>query len=307
MQVDKVTSIELPKGFESVFSLRIDIETVNCLLKGVPVLLNLLKNYKTKATFFVPMGPDNLSKNYKIKDIPKYLRLEPLKKFGLKNIFHGTLIPSPDFAKLYALNLKNIVHHGHEVGLHGYNHTKWVKLIRNLPDEEVEKLFLKGYNEYIKVYEKKPKAFASPEFMWTEKTLSLLDQYNFLYGSDIRGSLPLQPKIKGKLFKTLQIPVTLPNLEELRNTGMNDRKALEVVCKKIEEKINSKSLGVLLIHPSYEALWKQELLHTIFDYIERNRNRLWIAKMEEVATWYNSQQYPAKPRIEQKNESAENS
>lgn len=143
--------------------------------------------------------------------------------------------------------------------------------------------------------------------MWTEKTLSLLDQYNFLYGSDIRGSLPLQPKIKGKLFKTLQIPVTLPNLEELRNTGMNDRKALEVVCKKIEEKINSKSLGVLLIHPSYEALWKQELLHTIFDYIERNRNRLWIAKMEEVATWYNSQQYPAKPRIEQKNESAENS
>ena len=78
--------IEWPKGARCAFCFRVDVETTNCLLHGVPPMLKAFDEYDFKATFFVPMGPDRLSRNFKPKDLPRYLQLEPMKKFGLKNM-----------------------------------------------------------------------------------------------------------------------------------------------------------------------------------------------------------------------------
>ena len=41
------------------------------------------------------------------------------------------------------------------------------------------------------------------------------NDFNLLYGSDTRGTTPFYPVIQGDRFKTLQIPTTLPTLDEL--------------------------------------------------------------------------------------------
>ena len=44
---------------DSIFSLRIDIDTRNGLVKGVPKLLDLLDKYDVKASFYIPMGKES--------------------------------------------------------------------------------------------------------------------------------------------------------------------------------------------------------------------------------------------------------
>ena len=278
--------IEWPNGSRAAFCLRVDVESENCLIKGVPILLDLFNEYDIKVTFFLPMGPDRLGANFKVRSLPRYLHLDPLMKFGLKNLLHGLVLPPPNMGKRYSSEMRAIANYGHEVGLHGYDHTRWAQSLRYVPDEEVQKLFIKGFEEYTKVFGKRPKAFASPEFVWTPATLEMLDQHQFLYGSDTKGSLPFWPKIRGRAFKTLQVPVTLPNLEELSHRGISDRKALMLLCKVLEKKIRMGGLATLLIHPSYEGIWKKDLLLSLLDFITKKRDELWIVPMEEVAKWW---------------------
>ncbi len=281
------TPVEWPRGFKTAICIRVDVETVNCLLRGVPNLLELFDKYSFKATFFVPMGPDCLGRNFKTSDLTRYLRLVPLKKFGLKNLLYGLLLPPPEMGK-HRSELTSIAEHGHEVGLHGYNHAEWARSL-HLPQQDTEKMFLKGYNEFTEIFGKRPKAFSSPEFKTTEHILSMLDRYDFLYGSDSRRQTPFWPKNERRTFETLQVPVTMPNLEELSWRGMSDREALKHVYSELEKKIEFGGLAVFLIHPSYEGLWKRSLFSALLNFIDRRRDELWITTMEEVTRWWLSQ------------------
>ncbi|MBS7625179.1 polysaccharide deacetylase family protein [Candidatus Bathyarchaeota archaeon] len=278
-----------PNGSKAAFTLRADVETSNCLLKGVPALLKILEEYGLKATLFIPMGPDRTLIGFDRSRLKSYLRLSPIKKFGLKTILGWLTNPRVDMGELCAkMGLSNL--NGHEIALHGYNHAGWAKSIRRKTPREVRALFMRGYNEYRQVFGKKPLGFASPEFKWTPKTLSLLDELGFLYGSDFRAEAPFKPIIGGRAYKTIQIPVTLPNLEELSWTGLSDNKAVKAIIESIEAKINSGGLAVLLIHPSYEALWKRSQLEAILKYVAENRDKLWTATMSEIARWLTSKE-----------------
>jgi len=277
------SEIQWPKGFKAAFTLRVDVETSNCLLKGVPYLLKTLKKYDLKATFFIPMGPDRMLMGFNRSRVRSYLKLNPLRKFGLKAIISLLANPRIDMGELCVkMGLNSL---GHEVALHGYDHACWARSIHEKKPREVRVLFMMGYSEYRRVFGREPLGFASPEFKWTPETLSLLDELGFLYGSDFKGRTPFRPTINGRAYKTIQIPVTLPNLEELSWAGISDEKAAEIIMKSIRAKIMSKGLAILLIHPSYEALWKRRQLEAILNYVAENRNNLWTATMGDIATW----------------------
>lgn len=278
--------IEWPEGARSALCFRVDVESVNCLLHGVPAMLKAFDEYDFKATFFVPMGPDRLGRNFKPKDLPRYLNLEPVKKFGLKNLLHGLLLPTPDIGKDYGPELRRIGGRGHEVGLHGFCHADWARTIRRLPDEEVEDIFLKGYRDFIHVFGARPKGFASPEFKFTEKVLDMLDRLGFLYGSDVRSQFPFWPRLRGRRLRTLQVPVTLPNLEELSWMGLSDEEAFKHICSEVEKKMRSGGLAVLLTHPSYEGLWKHRLFSALLKFLSEKREELWVTTIEEAADWW---------------------
>ncbi|MEM2370858.1 MAG: DUF2334 domain-containing protein [Candidatus Bathyarchaeia archaeon] len=281
------SEIQWPSGFKAAFTLRVDVETSNCLLKGMPPLLKILEEYSLEATFFIPMGPDRTLMGFDRSRLKSYLRLSPLRKFGIKTLLSWLANPRIDMGELCVkIGLNNL--NEHEIALHGYDHAGWAKSIYRKTPREARELFMKGYNEYRRVFGKKPLGFASPEFKWTMESLSLLDELDFLYGSDFRAEAPFKPVMGGKAYKTIQIPVTLPNLEELSWSGLNDDRAVKTVVKSIEAKIKSGGMAVLLIHPSYEALWKKRQLEAILRYVSENRDKLWTATMGEMAEWLTS-------------------
>lgn len=273
-----------PDGFKAAFSLRVDVESSNCLLKGVPILLGILERYDLRATFFIPMGPDRVGVSFDRGRVGSYLKLNPLRKFGLKAILRGSLLPPLDLGEIcLKMGLKAS---RYEIALHGYDHSGWVHAVRRGCPWMVGALFRKGYSEYRRIFGGAPKGFASPEFRWTIEILEMLDEFNFLYGSDFRGRLPFKPRVNGRIYRTLQIPVSLPNLEELSWAGLRDDKALKAVVKAIEGVIRRGGLAVLLVHPSYEVLLKRSLLESILEYVDRRRDDLWVATMSEVAEYW---------------------
>jgi len=286
--VEDAGPLDWPDGSRAAFCLRVDVDTSNCLIKGVPALLRALKEHDIRATFFVPMGPDRLGRNFNPACLREYLRLVPLRKFGAKNLLYGLLLPPPDMGNLLSTQLAYFSEDGHEFALHGYDHARWAQSLRGYSDEEVRRLFLRGRSQYESVFGESPEGFASPEFQWTSASLDMLDEFGFLYGGDFRGSRPFWPRLNSRSLKTLQIPVTLPNLEELSRSGMSDKQALKAVCLSLEEKIRSGGLAVLLVHPSYEGLYKRDMLLALLDFISDRRDKLWLATMRGVAKWWMS-------------------
>ncbi|MEX2739510.1 MAG: hypothetical protein Q6356_010645, partial [Candidatus Wukongarchaeota archaeon] len=102
-----------------VFGLRVDVDTIHGLEMGVPVLLDLLRDYSVKASFFVPMGPDRTGRNFfhALGRIKRHRGVNPLKKYGAKNALYGFLLPSPKFYESGLKELKKAFFNGHEVAL----------------------------------------------------------------------------------------------------------------------------------------------------------------------------------------------
>lgn len=276
-----------PNGFKAAFALRVDVEASSCLLRGIPALWEILEEHEIKASFFIPMGPDRTWLGFNWARAKSYLKLEPLRKFGLKTIMRGLLSTPSEMGRLCIESGVNQLR-GCEFALHGYDHAGWVRGIRRKAPGEVKAILLRGICEYRRVFGRKPLGFASPEFKWTAETLRLLDELGFKYGSDFRADAPFKPVINGLTLKTIQIPVTLPNLEELSWAGLSDNEALKAILKSLEAKINSGRLAVLLIHPSYEALWKRRQLETVLRHVAENRGKLWITTMDKIAEWASS-------------------
>lgn len=274
-----------PGGLEAAFSLRVDVETSNCLIRGLRVLNGILEEHGLKATVFIPMGPDRVWMGFNRSRVKGYLRLNPVRKFGLKTLMGGLLFPPWDMGELCIEAGVNRL--GHEFALHGYDHAGWARTIRGKPPHEAMALFMKGYSEYRRVFGKPPMGFASPEFKWTAETLRLLDTLGFKYGSDFKSEAPFKPVIGGAAYNTLQIPVTLPNLEELSLAGLSDAKALKAVEMALDWKIRSGGLAVLHIHPSYEVLFKKDIFEALLKYVDARRDRLWTATMAEIADYWN--------------------
>jgi peptidoglycan/xylan/chitin deacetylase (PgdA/CDA1 family) len=68
---------------------------------------------------------------------------------------------------------------------------------------------------YERVLKCSPKSAAAPGWQVNPVSLTVQDRLRFLYCSDTRGSFPFLPMCQGQAYQTLQIPTTLPTLDEL--------------------------------------------------------------------------------------------
>ena len=68
---------------------------------------------------------------------------------------------------------------------------------------------------YVKALKISPQSFAAPGWQATDTSLTVQDRQRFLYCSDTRGVFPFLPMMQGQIYQTLQIPTTLPTLDEV--------------------------------------------------------------------------------------------
>jgi undecaprenyl phosphate-alpha-L-ara4FN deformylase len=71
---------------------------------------------------------------------------------------------------------------------------------------------------YRAILNEAPKAFAAPGWRTSETASRLLDDFGFSYRSDTRGRVPFRCRVGEQILHTIEIPTTLPTLDEVMGT-----------------------------------------------------------------------------------------
>ena len=246
------------------FTLRVDVESDRGIKDGLPKLLDLLKKYELKASFYLVMGGESnifeiLRYNKKIESSAE----RSIKVWSLTDKLRMTLFPK-DFVKANKKILQRILDEGHELGIHGWKHREWT---RGLDKIDVKDRINRAINRYDNLFGQKPISWASPGFNINDNTLSILEEEGIRYISDFTGN-------KSKLYSKIKnIPMTIcgenrtPIIEYLTSIGKDD----DEIFEEIKEKILTNNLASFYIHDLYETRFKLELLEKIFRVIKNKQ------------------------------------
>ncbi|TWU38058.1 putative 4-deoxy-4-formamido-L-arabinose-phosphoundecaprenol deformylase ArnD [Candidatus Brocadiaceae bacterium S225] len=244
-----------------VISLKIDVDTYQGMEKGVPVLLEILKKYGIKATFFLSFGPDNSGKAVwnifrRRGFLSKMLRTGAPRMYGIKTMLYGTLLPAPLIAAAMHQVVDSVRKGGHEIGVHAWDHRLWQDNLGKLSAGRIKEEFEKSFDAFRSILGAEPKATAAPAWFCNLTSLKIQDSLNLEYSSDTRGRLPFYPRINGDEFKTLQIPTNQPCIEELIGLDLIDSNNL--VDYQIEY-LREEAPNIITIHAEVEGnIYKDE-------------------------------------------------
>ncbi|MBA4417413.1 MAG: 4-deoxy-4-formamido-L-arabinose-phosphoundecaprenol deformylase [Syntrophus sp. (in: bacteria)] len=231
-----------------------DVDSHVGMRQGTPVLLSLFRKYNINASFFVPMGKDDTGWTVKRVFTRKGFlknqgRIGILDTWGLKTLMYGILLPGPEIAGKNKDLLRVIVQEGHEAGIHGLDHVYWHDHIKHLNKEKTESILGKAIDTYRAVLGTAPLSFAAPGWMINRHALAFFESHGFAYTSDTRGRQPFFPVMEGTRFKVLQVPTTLPTLDEVVGVVGTDPASLaEYYFNLLEEGVN-----ILTIHTQLEG------------------------------------------------------
>jgi undecaprenyl phosphate-alpha-L-ara4FN deformylase len=201
-------------------SIKIDVDTLEGFCKGVPALMEVLEAHRVKASFFLALGPDHsgraIFRIFRQRGfLEKMWRTRAPALYGFKTMCYGTLLPGPQIGAAAPHLLPRLAAAGHEVGLHGYDHVRWHDHLFHLSPEEVAGEIAQAQKTYIGLMGRPAAAFAAPGWQCSLTSRTALAAQNFLYGSDTRGATPYFPAFGNRVTSVLEIPTTLPTLDEL--------------------------------------------------------------------------------------------
>lgn len=200
-------------------AIKIDVDTERGTRIGVPNLLKLFQQYNIPATFLFSLGPDNTGRAIKRIFRPGFLkkvsRTSVVSTYGFRTLMNGVLLPGPHIGKKHAALMREVRTQQHEVGIHCYDHVHWQDNVNKMSSTEVLKEFTKACDEFQRVFATAPKTAGAAGWQANANSLAAYDAMNLLYGSDARGTQPFFSHADGITFNTLQIPTTLPTLDEL--------------------------------------------------------------------------------------------
>ena len=200
--------------------LKVDVDTLNGLTEGVPALLHIFAARGIRASFFVALGPDNSGRAvFRIFRQPgfldKMLRNQAPSIYGLRTMLYGTLLPAPRISEAAVGVLPRLEAIGHEVGLHGFDHVHWHDWLLTMSREEVDKEIREAQASFTEILGVPASSFAAPGWQATQISRTALAEAGMLYASDTRGTHPFFPRFGSWVSPLLEIPTTLPTLDEL--------------------------------------------------------------------------------------------
>jgi undecaprenyl phosphate-alpha-L-ara4FN deformylase len=201
-------------------ALKVDVDTFRGTRDGVPALLEELAAAGVRATFFFTVGPDNSGRAVlrifrKRGFLAKMLRTNAARMYGWRTALYGTLLPAPEIGRRCRATLAAVRAAGHEVGLHAWDHVTWQDRLERLPRAAVEAQLDRGIAAFATIFGEAPRAFAAPAWFCTADAFAALDERGFDYLSVSRGAAaPFFPRLGGRTLGTLEVPTTLPTLDE---------------------------------------------------------------------------------------------
>ncbi|OLD30914.1 MAG: hypothetical protein AUG01_10995 [Candidatus Rokubacteria bacterium 13_1_20CM_2_69_58] len=204
---------------QATVALRVDVDTRRGLEEGVPRLLELFRRSTLRASFFVTMGPDRSGVAIRRALRPGFLlkmwRTNPFRLYGLRTLLSGTLLPAPPVGAGAPALLRQIADAGHEVALHGWDHVGWQDRIDRLAPSAIRADLTSAARAFVAIFGQAPRASAAPGWRTSPEALVIQEDWGLRYASDTRGDAPFRPWAAGGSLKTIQVPTTLPTMDEL--------------------------------------------------------------------------------------------
>jgi undecaprenyl phosphate-alpha-L-ara4FN deformylase len=236
-------------------AIKIDVDTERGTKVGVPGLLDLLASHKIQASFLFSLGPDNTGRAIRRIFRPGFLkkisRTSILEIYGWRTLLNGLLWPGPHIGNLHGNIMRQARDQGHEVGIHCYDHIRWQDGLAKMSMREVRDELSHARVVFRDVFGHEATTAGAAGWQANRHSLQAYDEAGFLYGSDCRGHTPFFPKSGDQIFRTLQIPTTLPTLDEL--LGRPDY-PLENLVDSYMSLLDPAKLNVLTIHSELEGM-----------------------------------------------------
>jgi len=205
--------------------LRVDVDTRRGLDEGVPRLLELFRRLGVRASFFVTMGPDHSGRAIRRALRPSFLakmwRTNPFKLYGLRTLLSGTLVPARLVGAGAPAILRQIADEGHEVAPHGWDHVGWQDRIHRLDHVAIRADLDLAARSFLAAVGVAPSASAAPGWRTSPLALTVQDGRGFRYASDTRGDTPFRPSVGDGALETIQLPTTMPTMDEVMGRVSN--------------------------------------------------------------------------------------
>lgn len=199
-------------------SLRVDVCTFRGLTQGVPVVLEVLRRTRSRATFCVAMGPDRsglaMLKILRPSFALRMARSGAMGTYGIATALYGTVLPSPRIGAGHAELLRRIRSEGHALIVHGWDHRGWQDGLDRYPPGKLSREFARMIESYRTVVGEPPMGFAAPAWCVSGPLLELEAAAGLEFAADARGRCPFLPVFEGRAFAVPQLPVTLATLDE---------------------------------------------------------------------------------------------
>jgi len=182
-------------------------------------LLELFRQERLAASFFVTMGPDRsgmaLRRAWRPSFLGKMWRTRALRLYGLSTLLSGTVLPARPVGAGAPALLRDIAAEGHEVAPHGFDHVGWQDRVHRMPAARVHGDLAAAAGAFDSIFGVPPRAGAAPGWRTTPAALVIQEDFGYAYASDTRGHTPFRPLVGGEALKTIQIPTTMPTVDEL--------------------------------------------------------------------------------------------
>ena len=274
-------------------ALKIDVDTHQGLETGVPRLARMLVAEGVAASFYVAMGPDNSGRAVvRVLRNPGFLkkmrRTRAVRMYGLRTVLSGTLLP----ARQIALALPNVVRGlkraGFEVGVHGWDHVRWQDRIDRLGEAGIRAELGEAFEAYRAIFRERALSFAAPGWRTNAIALRVLDSMGLSYRSDTRGRTPFRCRVEGKILDTLEIPTTLPTLDEVM--GREDLPDASAVLEFYLTQFHASQLNVHTVHAETEGMAELESFTTLVRALKARGAK--FVRLKEIATRLRAAELP---------------
>ena len=200
-------------------ALKVDADTDRGTRIGIPNLVADCSEFGATACFLFSLGPDQtgraITRIFRPGFFSKVSRTSVVEIYGVRTLLNGTLLPSPHVGRRNADTMRRVRDQGHEVGIHCYRHYKWQDYLDVMDLADIRDEFGMARREFARIFGVEARTAGAAGWQSNARSREVYDEAGLLYSSDTRGTHPFFPRIGQRTYATLEIPSTLPTLDEL--------------------------------------------------------------------------------------------
>jgi peptidoglycan/xylan/chitin deacetylase (PgdA/CDA1 family) len=135
--------------------------------------------------------------------------------YGIRTLLYGTLLPGPRIDVRAGGEMRAVRDAGFEVGVHCHDHIRWQDGVAHADAAWTRREFVRALEAFQGVFGTRAAAHAAAGWQLNARVLDLEQEFGLEYASDSRGTTPFWPTMAGVQGRCMQLPTTLPTIDEL--------------------------------------------------------------------------------------------